>query len=245
VIGSLTLMITALALTGMNTGPAGGREESEVRRAEEYMVLQREIEECQAKIDALSKATGEQGKLAKLLAEAQKQRERLETTSRQRTEQLKLESELKAKIAAQQKSAADLTSRKDELEKRRATLRQELDTRQRMLTESVVKVLPPSHGRPVKYTPYFVEARNEGLVLNHGAKPHAVATGAIGKDKALNDLLAHLSGKSTHQLVLLLRDDGHPSRNRLLPLADRSNVTVGQIPLVGDGRLDLTGVKKP
>ena len=75
VIGSLTLMITALALTGMNTGPAGGREESEVRRAEEYMVLQREIEECQAKIDALSKATGEQGKLAKLLAEAQKQRQ--------------------------------------------------------------------------------------------------------------------------------------------------------------------------
>jgi len=238
-------MITGLALTGMNTGPAVGREEADVRRAEQYMVLQRKIKEHQAKIDALSKAPGEQGKLAKLLAETQKRIGHLETTARQRTEQRKLESELKAKIAAQQKSAADLASRKDQLEKQRAALRRELDTRQRLLSEAIVKVLPPSHGRPPKYTPYFVEARKEGLVLHHGAKPHAVATDAIGKDKTLNDLLTHLSGKSTHQLVLLLRHDGLPARHRLLQLAAQRNVICGRVPLAGDGRLDLTGVKKP
>jgi hypothetical protein len=241
-IGTLTLMITGLALTGMDSG-GEGQEEDAVQRAEAYVVLKRKRAEYQSQIDVLRQVKGDSANLDKTLSDARQEVKTLELATKSEAERQKVEADLQRQADASQASASTANAEKVNLEKTLKALREELVRSQQTLSEATVKVLPPRNGRPIKYKPYFAEATKQGVVLYDGKAPRSIGVGAIGKDKALNDLLTRLSGKANEQLVVLIRHDGLSARNRLITLARERNVTFGQIPLVGDGRLDLKGVK--
>lgn len=243
-IGTLTLLIAALAITGMDAG----RNDESIRRAEEYMVLKRKSREHQKKIADIMRSSGEQGALEKKLFDVREQIKAMEDSARiQQVESalsMKTESDINMKIGQKQKAIKALESEIARLEKELKQLGEELARCRQTMSESMIKVLPSMEGKSIKYKPHFVEATKNGIVIYGNEGPHVVVAGNIDKDKVFNELLGRLSGKKSDQLVLLIRNDGLGSRGRVLKLASEKDVTCGQLPLVGGGNLDLTGVKK-
>jgi len=231
-IGTLTLMITALALTGMDSG----QDDEAIRRAENHVVLLKKIAASRKKISELRKSlgmeTGLQDKIKALRAKIAKLESLRKTAQESKTldEQAK---KAKAKVSALDSELAKL---RNELEK----LKEELVRTRTVMSEETIKVLPPGSGRPIKYSPTFVEAGKSGLVVYDGKEPYDVPAAEISKHKKLADLLKRLAAKPSSQVVLLIRSDGVGTRNAMVSLANANGVKTGQLPLVGGGTVDLS-----
>ncbi len=248
-IGTLTLMIMALALTGMT--PTGGREEDEVARAEENARLQKALKASRSKIIERRKQVGQAKAVNQKVTLAQTRVQSLRDAEKMASASAAQVAKLKAQRAALQKTVAQKKARVATMEKDAARLSKELKalnasiaTRQQVSSDATLQVLPPSGGAKLTYTPTFVEARKTGITIHTGAKPREIATGNIGKDKSFADLLKRLSGDASSQIVLLIRSDGLDARAQVLNHTRKHGVVCGQLPLLGKGKLDLSGVGK-
>jgi len=233
-IGTLTLMITGLALTGMGKG----RNDESVLRAEEFVALQKQTSDDKKKLDGLSAALQQAGSLnAKVVALQELLKARDAAAAMAKRERL-LQGNLKSLLPRVSAFATELARVKRGLD----ALRQELATRQQSLLKDQVRVLPPKGASTTRFKPYFVEAGKNGLTVYHGAKPYTIKTSDIRKNKQLNDLLAKLAGEPSAQLVILVRNNGIASMGILSSQAEKKGVNVGKLPLVGMGRVDLSGM---
>lgn len=230
-IGTLALMITGLALTGMRS-----RTDESIMRAEEYVALQRANENMQKKLNEIQP-------LAASLMEVEDEISRLQNLLEMTREQV----DLKARFE-------ELTSEKDELMKlvnqlreRRDELRAEIEELTELIARagdaSVVErivVLPPSSHQERRDRIHFIEVNADGLVVYDEGDAHHVARGDFGSDRTLQQLLQRASRRGREEVILMIRPEGVDNYRHARHQMNRHDIVAGEIPLIGRGELDLS-----
>jgi len=235
-IGTLTLMITSLALTGMGVG----RDDESIQRAEEYVALKKESTDLLKKADELKKQ----------LERAQRAKEKvavLEALLKSQSAAAELAERiirLKVQIKSRETRASDLQKELARLKKELDSLRQEMVKRQQKFSKEFVKVLPPEGDYSTRFKPWFVEAGKTGITVYDGVKPWVVSSSKIKTDKKFNDFLKKLAGSDSSQLVVLVRSTGLTALNIVTAHAESMGIDCGKLPLVGAGEVDLSSFKK-
>jgi uncharacterized protein YlxW (UPF0749 family) len=232
-IGTLTLMITALALTGMGVG----RDEDSVRRSEEFVALQKEQIELQKLIDRFNEQLRQAEQTAVKVAA-------LEELMKTRDAAAALEArvvELRVRDKSAESRGAELAREIERLKKELDALRTELAGRQQRFSRELVRVLPPKGETTTRFKPWFVEADKSGLIVYNESKPWRVAAAAIRTDAKFNAFLKTLTGSEAAQLVVLVRSSGIAAMNAVVAHAEGMGIHCGKLPLAGSGEVDLSG----
>ena len=231
-IGTLTLMITALALTSMGAG----RNDDSIRRAEDYVALKKETASYQKRVDTLHKLQQKAKRLEQRIATVQAL---LKSQGTALVFEQK-EARLKEQIKSVQLRTADLEKEFVRLQKELDSLREELAKRQQTFSEDLVKVLPPKGVATTRFKPFFVEAGKSGIVVYEGEEPYKVKSSDITKNKRFNDFLTALADNESAQLVVLVRNNGLSAMRAVISRAEGRGINCGKLPLVGMGEVDLS-----
>jgi chaperonin cofactor prefoldin len=253
VIGILTLMITTLALSQVTEPEVDAADEAarqqaiaEARqRAEEYKQLKQEVD---FKII-------DQKRLEKLLEEAQKRQAELEKLKKEsqtlarRIEEAKDSAAVMSKISAElgslvkrieqlQMELTDLTAEIDKLKK-------ELAERKKPPEEAAVIIEPGGSGTNLK--PTFVEAGRDGIVIypdEGDGEGVRVRSADLAASVEYRQLLERLAAAKDQSIVFLVREDGVGTYYRARDIARNAYVRNGKLPVMGQGRIDLTMFRK-
>ena len=241
VIGTLTLMITALAL--------GQMDEDEIRRIEAYyeqqvqrVARQEELtEQIAADREALARveaglagaeAMGE--RVAKLTAQLRSIEARRKEALADQTEAVRLQ----ASAEQMKRRIDDLTRDLDRVRKEIAELQSELAKRKRPPPEAVVTIQPGGSGQGLD--PSFVECRRREAVIHSGKTPKRIPGGDLKTDPALGALLGSVAGSRNGVVVFLVRSDGLDTYRQARDLARYARARNGKLPVIGQGRIDLS-----
>lgn len=232
VIGVLTLLITAMAISQMDTPEIVETEQLDDLLAEEQQ-LTAKIEELEAAVRDSDQEVVElltaQEKQALLLEQLKAAQEKVEQ-AQQKVDpdfvQVDLDSKIKELEAEKEKLDADL-----------ATLESELATRKDK-NEGIVQVRPGGSG--VAFEPTFVECRKEGLVLFlEEGKPRNILLSQIQNDVVFLSTLDEISNSADRVMTFLLREDGVNTYYHARNIARSRYAKNGKLPVLGQGKLDL------
>jgi hypothetical protein len=256
VIGVLTLLISTLSLAQMGT--------EDVASLEQYEKIKQELEELQAEIERLK---GQLGEEALQRANAMDERQRALAAARERLDQLlkqiialrqllaELEQQTKKTESGAPKDATDATVMRDELatlksrmeqleedltgqKEQLAQLEKELEKRNKPPEEAEVSVLPSGSG--LGFEPLFVECAGGSVVIHQGDQPQRIRAADLGQDEDFLRLLAMVAASEKKSIVFLLRDNGLGTYRTAGGLADMHEARHGKLPVIGQGRLDLS-----
>ena len=244
VIGTLTLLITALALGQMDT--------DEMASELKLDYLKRQIEKTQARIEQLKEELGEvesgAGDLQKQLADAKVELERLK----------RLQAALLENVdKKEEKPEIDIPSIDPERHKKRlAQMEEELQTqeeqKQKLLADLKERKRPPDEaeviiqpgGSGVDLKPTFVECAAAGIVVYEGEEPWRVRRADLGSDKDFLALLDRVAADSKATVIFLVRDDALSTYYAARSLARSHFARNGKLPVIGHGKIDLSMFKK-
>jgi len=236
VIGTLTMMITALVLSqaaGPSAKDAKDAAEAEVRVAT-FQKLQQQLKVEQEELERLKKRLAEMEALRKKLMEA------LASAQKGQDKARALEAEIVKLIA----EAELLQARIKELEKSLiaplAELQQlmaELKKRQTPPKESAVKIRPSGSGQGLQ--PIFVECNARGVVIHQGAGSQPVATADLTANPAYLNLLQTVASLPQATLIFLIRTNGITSYRAASKLANDIGARNGKLPVPSQGVIDL------
>lgn len=233
VIGVLTLLITAMAISQMDT--------PEIVETEKLDELVRQDESLDQEIQQLEQSVAQSNKSVAELIQSRNElavlMEQLEARDKKRQELEKridpnlVEVDIDAKIR-------ELQTEKEKLTTQLSGLQQELGDRQDR-KEGIVQVRPGGSG--VDFNPTFVECRKEGIVL-YGAdgSVHNVVASQIGSDVKFLSTLDRISEAPSEVITFLLREDGVDTYYRARNVARARYARNGKLPVLGKGKLDLT-----
>ncbi len=242
VIGTLTLMITALALGQMDTDT--------VARAEKYEKASRQLEtdrdvirRMKIKISQVEAYAG--GKL-KELADA---RRRLDRLQREKLSILRAKDGEKPPVVLiptvdPEKQKRELSQLEDELHKQKEAMDRllaELKERKKPPEEAEVLIQPGGSG--VDLDPTFVECAASGIVIYEGAQPHRVHRKDLATDKTFTELLDRVAKQPKATVIFLVRDDGLGTYHAAGAIARSHYARNGKLPVVGHGKIDLSFFK--
>jgi len=239
VIGTLTLMITALALGQMDT--------DEMASELKLDYLKRQIEITLARIEQLKQQLGEveseAGDLLKQLADAKVELARLK----------RLQAALLENVDKEEKPEIDIPAVDPEKHKKRlAQMEEELETqeeqKQKLLADLKERKKPPDEaqviiqpgGSGVDLKPTFVECAASGIVVYEGEKPRRVLRADLGSDKDFLALLDRVAADSKATVIFLVRDDGLSTYYAARSLARSHFARNGKLPVIGQGKIDLS-----
>ncbi|MBI1248729.1 hypothetical protein GC197_12920 [bacterium] len=240
VIGTLTMIIAALAVQSLDN--------ETVERAIEYENKQEELTANMAELEKLKAELKKRED--KIKKEHSSEQKRLEDARKRLKELLaqmeKTEKELekisiegpKVDVAAM---AEDVTKMEEELKMRRekiAQLQKVIDERKLPPKESEVSILPGGSG--VGFTPSFVECDDGRVVIHEDGKTIPVRTAELNTNPDFAKILAKVKGQKDGTLVFLIRDDGLGTYNTARNFANAKGVKNGKLPVIGDGRVDLS-----
>ncbi len=261
VIGVLTLLISALALSQMSG--------DDVATLEAYEAIQRESQQLQKEIDELK---GQADADALRAAAAMNQRQRELAAARQRLDRLlkqiielrrllaQLEQEVRnaenddanprQPVEALRDELAGLKKKIEELQaelkgqtEQLAQLEKDLDERKKPPVPSEVTVLPSGSGSGLE--PVFVECSG-GAAIVHGAQPaERIKASELAQNETFVKLLADVAASNEKRLVFLVRDNGLGTYRAARRLAGEHEAVYGALPVVGEGRLDLSRFSQP
>jgi hypothetical protein len=235
VIGTLTLMIAALALGQMDNPAVASAEqfESEKRRLEEEQQLIAQIEEQLKEV----KADDPQ----RLLTAADEQRAELQ-------EQIREEIAKRDKpvatdlpvvdVDAHDKRVAQLQAELDQIRERQKQLQQELAQRKKPAEEALVRVLPSGSG--VDLTPTFVECNASGIVIYTGNTERTVRRADVAGDERFLTLLNEIADQAKRTVVFLVRDNGFGTYFAARDVARSHYARHGKLPVTGKGKIDVS-----
>ena len=243
VIGTLTLLITALALGQMDTDEVA----SELRL--DY--LKRQIEKTRARIEQLKEDLGEvesgADDLQKQLADAIVELERLK----------RLKEALLENVDKEVKPEIDVPTVDPEMhEKRKAQMEEELQSqeelKQKLLAELKQRKRPPEEaeviiqpgGSGIDLEPTFVECAASGIVVYEGEKPRRVLRADLSSDKDFLALLDRVAADPKATVIFLVRDDALSTYYAALSLARSRYARNGKLPVIGHGKIDLSMFEK-
>lgn len=249
VIGVLTMMIASLTLAQTRTSDVA----ADLEKIEQYEQAKKEIDSADERIEELkleisvSKST---------VLEVREDKKALDMTV-QELEDLIVEFERIEKELAEQKKAeviipeinakdretvADLQTQLTSVQEDIAQLEKELKDRKDAPTEGNVTVLPQGSG--MNFTPHFVECADGSIVMHNMDPPKRVRQGDIVKDKDFLALLTLVANGKDDSITFLVRSDGVRTYRACRNLCNARDIRNGKIPVVGQGRIDLSAFTK-
>lgn len=244
VIGVLTMMIATLALAQTDT--------PDVAMIEEYEQKEKELNEAEERIEQLKIEISKTNSSALKLRE---QRATLDITISELQDLLTELEEVEKKLAEQQdveivipvvdaklrETAADMESQADALNEELAQLEKELESRT-STSEANVTVLPQGSG--LDFKPHFVECAADSIVMHHVNPPKRIRVNDLTTDETFLDLLNLVANGTNDSIVYLVRNDGLNTYNRCKKICDDREIRNGKLPVVGQGRIDLSAFVK-
>ena len=247
-IGALVLMIVVLVMA--QVGKAEGRSAEEIKRAQDYIQMKKDIAEREKLDVALKEKIAVLDEVKKQMEERQqrfvKLRKLLDTSKEIQETNLKLSQQM-------QKELDDLLLELEGLKKQQAESKTEIAKLMAELKERQVPedkkippvVVQPSGGGMAEDTKvFFVEASGGALKIlgAWGADDYRLPANAetIIGDVAYNHFLTEVAKLPKALVLFLVRDDGQGAFNNGAGRADNDyKVRIGKLPIPGRGVLDL------
>jgi len=240
VIGTLVLLITSVAICQMES-PA---EEALVARVEEYRKLEKEQKDIDRKLASQLPKLHELEQYKAALAKLEALLARLREEHRQKLSENKDAKADLAELLARMKQfealLAKLELEKRTLEEQLAALRAELERRKRVQDAPTVCIMPARDSRRDARRPVFVEADGDGLLLDPDGKRERVPRAGITTDATFKGVVDAVAADRKKVMVFLIREDGVLSYRTAESFARRQSALVAKLPIIGDGKLDLS-----
>jgi len=246
-IGALVLIIVVLVIA--QAGKAEGRSPDEIRMAQEYQRMKKEIEERKLLDASLKQKLAE---LEKLQQEAEDRQQRY-VKLRKLLDSSKEVQEQNRQISQQlQKELDDLLTEIDGIKRQQAETKKEIEL---LMAELKKRQVPPDKKvPPVVVQPsgsgmadttkvYFVECSSGSLkVLGAWGEDYRLGSTAsiVVADASYNHFLAEVAKDPNSLILFLIRDDGQASFNNGAGRAESDyKIRIGKLPIPGRGQLDL------
>ncbi len=229
VIGTLTLMIMALALGQMDT--------EEVASAEDYEAIKRKLAEVQEEIEQLTAKVGTLDESIRKLVESRTKMDDLTIKLMELTQEMPEEPEtvdMEPRLADLKTLEAELAA----LEKQLAPMEEELKKRTAPPEEAVVMIRPGGTG--VDIEPTFVECRVDSIVIYENKQPKRIPKSEIATNTVYLKLLDRTVKNKKRSIIFLIRDDGIGTYLSARSVARRKYARNGKLPVIGHGQLDLS-----
>ena len=242
VIGTLTLLITALALGQMDNDTVASAEE--FQRVQDAIKKElRLIERVQARIE---KAEGDADDALKELADA---RVKLEELRLKKEALLALNDEkddeedkppIEIPIVDEEKHKKRMAEIQAEIVQQEALIERlaaELKERGGPVREAEVIIQPTGSG--VDLEPTFVECSAAGIVILEADPPKRVRRADLAGDEDFRSLLDDVASRPKATVIFLVRDDGLPTYFAASGVARSRYARNGKLPVIGQGHIDL------
>lgn len=241
VIGTLTLMITALALGQMDTEAvdAGLKLDYIDRQIKQLEVF---IEQLQAKIAEVETGADD---TKKALAEAIAELERLK----------RIKDSL-SKDEEDEKTEIDVPAVDEEAHKKRlAEIDEEIKSQEEQITELAAKVqerenpeeaeiiIQPS-GSGVNLKPTFVECTAADIVIYKDDPPKRVRRADLKTDETFLALVLDVAADPNSTIIFLVRDDALSTYDAAAAVARSRYARNGKLPVIGHGNIDISLFEK-
>ncbi len=251
-IGALVLMIVVLVIA--QVGKAEGRSPEEIRRAQDYIKLKKEIEDRKELDVILKEKIAVLEKLQKELEEKQQQfvklRKLLSTSKDIQEANLKISQQMQKELDDLLLEIEGMKKQQAESKKEIALLMAELKKREVPPDKKIppVVVQPSGSGMTEGTKVYFVEASGGGLkILGAWGEDYRLSATAevVVADVAYNHFLAEVAKDPKSLVLFLIRDDGQGAFNNGAGRAENDyKVRIGKLPIPGRGVLDLAMFEK-
>jgi len=242
VIGTLTLMITALALGQMDTEAvdAGLKLDYIDRQIKQFELfiaqLEAEIAEVETGADDTKKA----------LADAVAELERLK----------RIKDSLSKTEKDDDKAEIDVPTVDEEAHKKRlAEIDEEIKSQEELITELAAKVeerenpeeaeiiIQPS-GSGVNLKPTFVECTIADIVIYEDDPPKRVRRADLKTDETFLALLNRIAADPNSTVIFLVRDDALSTYDAAAAVARSRYARNGKLPVIGHGNIDISLFEK-
>jgi hypothetical protein len=242
VIGVLTLMITALALGQMDTEAVADLEvleqapkliDEENKKAEQ---TQRETDKLQEQLKNSRGSAGErQREILIKKAELQKLLDQLEKAKKDEPNLPPIQLVDKAQL---DQRLVKIQEEFNEVDKNLKKLESQLSERKKPPEEAVVQVRPSGSG--VDLEPTFVECAKTSIVVYDGPKQKRIRSADIETDEEFGVLLDEIAKKEKASVIFLVRDDALGTYYRARNAARAHYARNGKLPVLGQGKIDLS-----
>lgn len=237
VIGTLTLMITALAL--------GQMDNDTMANAEKYQKVQDELEKVNEAIERLkreiARIEGQADNLLKQLADARMKLDQLKEEKKEPLEEEDVEIP-DFDPAKAEKRLETLQDELEQLEEVKKELLAELKKRKQPPEEAEVIIQPSGSGVDLK--PTFVECTSSGIVIYEGAEPQRVRRADLASDETFLDLLKRVAAAPKATVIFLVREDALGTYYAARNVAYQNGARNGKLPVIGQGKIDLSLFEK-
>ena len=246
-IGALVLIIVVLVVA--QAGKAEGRTPEEIRMAQDYQKMQREIEERKKLDIVLNEKLAVLQQLQKEAADTEQRYIKLRKILDSSKEVQEQNKEISLKL---QKELDDLMTEIDGLKRQQNLTQEEI---KKLMAEIKERQVPPEKRTPpVVVQPsgsgmsdetkvYFVECSSGSLkVLGAWGEDYRLAATAsvVVADVSFNHFLSEVAKDKNSLILFLIRDDGQAAFNTGAGRAQNDyNIRVGKLPIPGRGQLDL------
>jgi hypothetical protein len=242
IIGVLTLLISAMALAQMDN--------ETVARAEQYEKVLKALKACEREIAELKQQVGDvEIRTADQLDEQQRELAKAQLRLQdllQQLEQIQIQGQGPKETvkvpdydaAAGRESIDQMQQEKKLLKEQIAQLEKELEERSKPPKESEVSILPSGSG--LGFDPVFVECASESIVLHNVDPPLRIRRSDMATEEAFIKLLDRVAESEKQRVVFLVRNDGLRTYGTAGSLADAHQARRGKLPVIGQGRLDLS-----
>ncbi|PQO31779.1 hypothetical protein [Blastopirellula marina] len=243
VIGTLAMVIAMIAVQSLDNDT--------VDQAIEYEKKAKELEQGNQELAKLREELKK--KEAELKSERSEEQRSLENAKKRLAELLakleKTEQEMakisvegpKVDVAAQNEEIAkmeeELKSRREKIAQLTAQLKDRKEPK-----EAEVSIVPGGSG--IGFTPTFVECDDGRIVIHDGGKTTPVRTAELNTNPDFAKVLEEVKSDAQGTLVFLIRDDGLSTYNTARNFANSKGVKNGKLPVIGNGRIDLSYFKK-
>ena len=239
VIGTLTLLITAMAL--------GQMDNDVVHSAERYEKAKQQIEQEKRRLQELQK------KLDEVESGANEELKRT-ADARMRLEELELQREALFEEAEKpsDRSEIDIPYVDEEKHKKRmAAMLEELEQLNKEIAEMKVevakrgsaeesKVIIQPGGSGIDLNPTFVECTAAGLVFLQEEPPRRVRRADIGADETFLAFLDAIARQPKGIVIFLVREDALDTYFAAYNIARERYAQAGKLPVIGQGQIDLS-----
>ena len=236
VIGVLTMMIATLALAQTDTPDVAQIENFEQNKKALDRTKSR-IEQIKLEISDSLKLREQQKQNATNKAEIAEMLAELEAIEKELAEQKKIQIVIPKVDPKARETATDMQAQHAQLEEQIAQLEQDLKDRKDK-SEANVTVLPQGSG--LNFKPHFVECAADSFVMHTQTPTKRIRTANAAKAQEFINLMELAANGKNDSIVFLVRSDGLGTFRTLKGLCDKRSIRNGKLPVVGQGRIDLS-----
>lgn len=236
VIGVLTMMIATLALAQTDT-PDVAQIESFEQDKKALDRTKSRIEQIKLEISDSLKLREQQKQNTTSKAEIAKMLTELDAIEKELAEQKKIKIVIPKLDPKARETAAEMQAQQAQLEEEIAQLEKDLKDRKDR-SEANVTVLPQGSG--LNFKPHFVECASGAFVMHTQTPPKRIRAANAAKAQEFIALMELVANGKNDSIVFLVRSDGLATFRTLKSLCDKRSIRNGKLPVVGQGRIDLS-----